>query len=598
MRRGIQMRDYEKGKTPVELLRQIDSWESFPHNKEQEALFHALKTLLNAAVASKKARFGNSAHLLFWPQLKLFFEVYNNYRCFEFEKEDYEDIFKYIVRIFLAISSVNNSNHQFFQNPNLDPYIFDLPLKVSLFYAAFIDKAKTVLLQLEGDNGDKNARYEFLLSPELFQQIEVEECFKKLSIRTPRNNYATEKLLFIRAAEHELYRQEFLFPLMHEIAHFVGSSIRSRDLRYSVLKKFIAKQIIESIWRTIPKSVKEVDEDKCSKAIKAMLKSLEEKVDCYDQDGAAEEYGKYGTNLKEKFTEYVCSIIKTNFEKIVEPLSPIIWEWLKKRPEAELVQLYKQSEMYQKSLNKDDVYKVEAANAIMASIRDDFGRIQAKLTGTQFENKIDTDLVDSGIYLKNASVPVIQKCVDDFIYLSGEIYADLIAIYSLDIDIESYFSELQKQGDLFKALPFARIQTVVRILRIKNAEKLMTQPHLAKIKIDNNGAISTSEIQDAIAKAMSISIDLATNHPHENSNKESEDVWYLKATPLLAALLEYAETCYDAYMECLKNTPVAEYESLKSLYSKFTKDSPNIVDAIIEQEHLLRTYIEKHDWEA
>jgi len=533
---------------------------------------------------SKNGNYGDSVHLLFWPQLKLFVDIYDNCRKYVFSKTDYEDIFKFISRAFLAVSTANNSSHQFFRSPSLDPYIFSLPLKVSLFYAAFIEKAKLFLLDLEkGKNPEDTAKYEFLLSPEPFELIEVEECFRKVSSSISADKRTMDRLLYIRAAEHELYDPTFIFPLMHEIVHFVGAFTRQRDERYVILKDFVSKIIVESVWRAVSKYVKVPDEMEI-KAIDAMVKIVVKKIGGYDEDIKSNMYGIYGSDLKENFTKYVCLTIIDSFEQIISPFDQVIWVWLRDCPDSKLFSLYQKSDVYKTTFVKDSLFKAEAAGEISESMWHDLYKIQTKLT---FASESNGTTVDTGIYFDNSDVPSIRMIVDDFIYLCGEIYADLIAICSLGVSVEFYLREIHKQGDLFEGLTFARVYTVLCTLRNKENNKV------EGFHCDDIWSISA--VKNTIANMLGT--DAQGRSPaYRNLSKISKDVWYLNSGYLRESLLTYAEKCYIANTNCIDGKgDYTGHDEMKCLF-RTAQNAPNIVDAIIEQEHLLRTYMRNHEW--
>lgn len=581
------MESQGKNTNPAKILDKVAEWEESNQEKENKALCHILKTLLNTVETSKNANFGESVHLLFWPQLKLFINIYDNYKDHVFSKTDYEDIFKFISRTFLAVSTANNSSHQFFKNPSLDPYIFSLPLKVSLFYAAFIDKAKTFLIELEEDGEPKdNAKYEFLLSPEPFELIEVEECFRKASINIPTNERVMDKLLFIRAAEHELFNATFIFPLMHEIIHFVGAFTRKRDVRYKVLKEFVSKQFVECIWYTIPKCFEiPANARKCAK--KAMVDIIMEKIKSYDEVVETSKYGEYGSDLKSNFTKHVCAVILDDYDTLVKPLVQAIWTWLKDCSEKKLYSLYQDSNVYKTTPVKDTLFRVEAANAILISLWDNLYKIRAKLTGVLHIHGIKAKLSNESesVYLNSSSVPTIKNIVDDFIYLSAEIYADLIAICSLRVNFNFYLKELSKQGSLLEALTFARVHTVLYTLHNKN--------DLNGFEYDDISSFTA--VQDTIVKTLDISNSKRTP-THRDLHNVRGDTWYLNAEPLRIALLEYAGECYDANRDCIRaRGESAKHEVMTNLFYS-AKTASNIVDVIIEHEHLIRDYMKEHDW--
>lgn len=160
----------------------------------------------------------------------------------------------------LSISdSTLHADKLFINTPGFNAVPCDAPSKLLSYYTAYIQNLVNIL------NDTEKFDYRFLLCPDLYLGMEVVKLF----------NYDENdsQLLKVRIPIGSLFApKNLLMELSHEVAHFVGSNIRRRDIRASTLTKIISYKFADRLLR--PKEFEHSSKDVDIKKEYTVLSSL------------------------------------------------------------------------------------------------------------------------------------------------------------------------------------------------------------------------------------------------------------------------------------------------------------------------------------
>lgn len=125
------------------------------------------------------------------------------------------------------VNSAMHSERQFIQATAFNAIIYDVPSKIMAFYVAIIDKAQRII------RSDLDKKYTFLLTPSFHNEISV----KVISYFPKNGEKPQDRILMVMINESSLYNPGLVIQRMvHEIAHYVGDSLRCREARKKNIK--------------------------------------------------------------------------------------------------------------------------------------------------------------------------------------------------------------------------------------------------------------------------------------------------------------------------------------------------------------------------
>ena len=150
--------------------------------------------------------------------------------------EFYSCFYEFIRGLNIYIQNMAYLDRQFIQIINFDFKTYYTPVKMTAFYNAFIYSLKNYLDSINEENGQKH-EYEFLLCLGATGNMEVQELFQGMS--------DTKRLFLVYIPEDQSYKpKQMLIMLGHEVGHFVGQKIRSREERLECAINIMAKIMV------------------------------------------------------------------------------------------------------------------------------------------------------------------------------------------------------------------------------------------------------------------------------------------------------------------------------------------------------------------
>lgn len=198
-------------------------------------LLQSLKTLETAP--AKKYDFWS----LYQP-LSLMIEILEekmeiaNVPDYESEVEDISEnaeIYDFIHKISMTLHGTLRTDIQFFQIRDFNVIVHYAPAKLRAFYSLWALQ----LSEYYNSFCPQKKRYSFIFSPGMFRETSVKQLF---------TNYEEDmRLMLITVPERHIYAPKWLsIILAHEVSHFVGSTVRNREMRHRMFWECCARVLI------------------------------------------------------------------------------------------------------------------------------------------------------------------------------------------------------------------------------------------------------------------------------------------------------------------------------------------------------------------
>lgn len=250
----------------------------------------------------------------------------------------FESFYEFMKGFNLYVQNWGRSDRQFTQMPDFNARFFDTPIKLNAFYNAFIFKLKQFLGSL--DEGGVGHEYEFLACPGAVSNMRVLELFRSIS--------QTKRLFLVEIPENQIYNPKMMMTMLsHEVGHFVGTNIRSREERFDFVKKILARIIVSYMrvnlanelgnneeelgyiqnpeyWNRSEERLKQLlDSHTDEKAYKKYLGDIYTEISSDEQDMFRKlmMYRRYHSNVLQKF-------LADRIRKVMQKYRRELWEYV------------------------------------------------------------------------------------------------------------------------------------------------------------------------------------------------------------------------------------------------------------------------------
>ena len=125
---------------------------------------------------------------------------------------------------YLSVQNTGRVDRQFTQTPDFDMRMYDVPVKLVMFFIAYINEIKEYLSKIGNTDEKEIHKYEFLFCPGGAYSTQVSELFQMIS--------KNSRIFLVEIPEHQIYNTKLMLIMLgHEVAHIVGKNIRKRDDR-------------------------------------------------------------------------------------------------------------------------------------------------------------------------------------------------------------------------------------------------------------------------------------------------------------------------------------------------------------------------------
>lgn len=138
---------------------------------------------------------------------------------------------------YLSIQNTARVDRQFTQTPDFDMRMYDVPVKLVMFFIAYINAIKEYLSKAGEVSEEEAHKYEFLLCPAESYSTQVTELFQLISEKN--------RMFLVEIPEHQIYNVKLMLIMLgHEVAHIVGKEIRNRSGRMEKAIEITAKIVV------------------------------------------------------------------------------------------------------------------------------------------------------------------------------------------------------------------------------------------------------------------------------------------------------------------------------------------------------------------
>ena len=472
----------------------------------------------------------------------------------------------------LAQNSVR-LERQFIQSVDLNARIYEAPVQLNAFYAAYFSLLRDILNEgvREGYN------YEFMICPGVAEYLNVQRVLPRAS--------REKRLLLVKIPEHQIYDvKNQLIVMAHEAAHFVGRDIRCREYRHELMIEAIVKSVSTFLI---------LDKEMHTYCTERAIKKFEEKYFLALQDELKEYYkGIEDDEIRIKEDRYHTEYMRED-----------LW-------------ICAQSVL----LGKEDLLDEIGKDAFEEFGQDvELKKLDAvdKLQGLK-QFKLDF-LENKKIFLIRATIPeitlsdecCINNIVDSNIHIVKEAFADIISVLLLRLSPEEYieslcnsFEQIQKLQGHIRMIEW-RIVFVIRVMMnssdndIKKVWDLGNLNHIAEIQKNEDKKNLMRRVLNLLENYLLSAKNIFELYEEDEKREEDERIFgeirginRLYNKDVSNVFIMYLEECCRRFYDKEKRGVYKE-EELKELRGIWTslKEVKRVDDYIIK----IRGFIEKYE---
>jgi len=504
---------------------------------------------------------------ILYRQVNMFTERFIHYKE-RIHRNDYKQIDNFLKNIIITMQSVNYANLHLFQSQSLNVSVYNMPIKLTKFYAKFVSEYKAFVDDIEAffcdryNKTKKGYNFEFFLFSELTAQIQTAELFRATKYSLSNDPFAPCLVLTTVAAK-EFFSNTFLFVLAHELSHQVGHSIRRRNARNKLWETFLIEDGVEHLIKALSREIiGAAAKEELKKDVKVALKQVlnETTVDKPTNEELSTNYESY---INDKFLRAINAKQKT----ILAPIHNYFAKTISSMRNHELPAEYVRYDGAPMPAGTD---RDEAIEKIMTDIDYELEYLIHRWTTSNAP----------GVN-KRFNAKYIQTILDrsgTFLHLSQEIFADLLAILVLQCSIEDYIklfyaSALEKRFDLVDI----RLLVVIRTLITK--DDYMNQWHdlYTRFSIPMYTCVPYTGKQEA------------SNQPNFKKliaqilkKPELATPGDFATRPLEQYLCEYAKACMSFYDDMTSQMSINGHQKkVLQKYNALKSARTNIIDVVM-----------------
>lgn len=513
----------------VSLRKMIENFEAVDGKitTRDENLIRYLYQIINSLQKFEKTPFPDYVFLSAFLPMHLVMSLYSVERTPNIQRRFFDSFYEFIKSLNMYVQNATYTDRQFTQTLNFDIRIYSTPVKMNAFYNAFIHFLKKYL-DRDNDEETEKREYEFLTCLGIADTMRVEELFKNVS--------DTKRMFIVNIPENQAYNPQYmLIMLSHEVGHFVGKKVRSRDVRKGAAKSILCKVIVNYFYEYLKKEIESEEfeyiqseeywkwlEEVFKKMLSAHIEQLST-ISSYEErfQNCTREDATRNIEIHKKFNTYT-HVMKTDF---TDACGLIFADDESKE------------KLFSYLLEKDHLYWIEKGKSY------DFQNQR------NLKIKIDDailSLIENSKW--NERDICLNSIIDKMMYFFKECIADIIGIITLGISMDEYLralllNEQEQNGKLeIDGSNFWRSLMVVYCLGLKN--KLWDFHQL------EDYSNCTSEEEKKFKKGINDQLKLFLNKNNEikfTDIEEGEDqiLHLFKNTQILVEFEQYFLKCRD-----------------------------------------------------
>lgn len=202
--------------------------------EQNRSIKQALCSIINSMEKFEDSPFAEYIFISTFQPVRMLIDLLREGENEEKRKEIYNSFYEFLKGFSLYAQNSVRSDRQLIQTPDFNLRLYEIPARMNSFYNAFIYSMKCFLNNSSKKEGSSEHFYEFLTCPGMNSNMQVEELFTMISTK--------QRLFLVDIPEHQAYDPQLMMIMLgHEVGHFVGSEMRSRDIRYKYILKGLAR---------------------------------------------------------------------------------------------------------------------------------------------------------------------------------------------------------------------------------------------------------------------------------------------------------------------------------------------------------------------
>lgn len=503
----------------------INEWDTpCMHDEGLFSYYSALSQIYNTLAQYEGFSLAGDIYALLYPAVKMFEHLLGlaNLKLAETPSADIKErrndsICEFVNAVNSVVYHTIHTDQVFLMIPGYSGSTYSIPVKLCLMYSWIIQKVIAIL-------NDTDYNYACLLTPELEA--------RPLTTLINMGMFEDDRLIRFSSSQRSLYMpRHFIILITHELAHYVGRSIRNRHLRLNCITESLAFLLAEGIFpaqycppeKQPPASAKE-------KLYVLMRETIHTTIEAECLLPIQNKILSNTCPRKEHATEIVPKFREICYELLEE--KGIIHNCIFTFPDK-----------------LDEIFKDED----MAQIYDMAIELQA--------------LLDRNRRILISSQNILDTCINELVQLFREVFSDLAALAILEYDKET-FSEVFNVSEGSVSTLDGDVQ--------HSARKWIIQDIL-----NSEEASSTISKEEVRAEGAS---NIPDNWPHSLT---TELLTYARVGKCLT---KYAHECYTAVKRQVK-IHKREQKKVQDIYKMFSSNKDSCSEIYRKTVSIIEDYI-------
>lgn len=542
--------------------------------------YKIFKHMLNTLTQFERAPFFKYTLLSIYPSLN------NLLKHKDFLNDTDDNIDKYILGIERLMQTISASSQHFYQTPDFSMYSCDIPIKLSAFYYSFAKLTTKYLSKFsqkhKHPDNDENKnyktlnKYSFLVVPGINADEQTHVIF--------HHQQPGDRILVIELSEMRMFHLGHCCKIItHEVSHYIGGKMRSREKRYKTLLNILPIVCIYYVYIIGNNDIEKIKDffvNNDGKIDFIFIHNLENEIQNFlifymnQSDNLSNWYSELNFDKNDDSLRYYLTFLELGFQ---EGLTSIIF-----------------------TNDMIDIYTTIFNHRTQTYPHDSWTQV------SKFIN------IKSRIFYYTESTNInMNFLLEKILRVISESYADLSMILTLNLTIEDYFELLAdflnlniNKNDVnpnYVSIGLYRVLYV--FLALENEKENWNISQVANIYHSCN-----EQVKNLIILLMNIYKNIPKSKPFsfiDTINLEIETTPFLLKQKLLKSIFEdakiidlfvdYLKSCYHEFQNIRKKNPDTEdIEGKLSNICRLLSSSNENIEVKIEKITSL-IYDEEHD---
>jgi hypothetical protein len=493
--------------------------------------------------------------------IEYFYEHYNDKEVsLKIKTETEDNIFKFFSSIGSSIQSYSKAGREkVFENLDFDVALYDAPAVLITFYNAYIKMCSSIL-----NTTPKN--YQFMVCTGESRDVKCLELLNEKAIGKEKSLVQTS------IPGHQLFniKQTPIF-LIHELAHIVGRETKQRDKRY--------KYIVGCVFHIFK--------------LELLLD-----FDIQESKFSEEEIDNVINYLKKEFDEQFkkCGVKGTYHSNTIKPYITCCFEKIFVKEFNEL------NCFNQMIIDNDNITSAYEYFQSKEKVIYGYKRVITLLLDRNNTNQPQSDLYDKHSKKTLPAITNFKDIVDILFEQFSELYADMITLNCLNIDLETYYNCFFDDKNIQNEYPAIKYRCALFSFIFFGFGEKISKDILTKI----------AKEQSAFPGIQSLFKDIYAGHRMFSGENVSAEKWikekwtnnekskfgHVKCLDLFVykeitqAIKEYLDECQKSFNDKISKSGINKIQNLYKELQEIENVEAfiNRIEKIIEEEYSKSTY--------